>query len=203
MRRVLARCILIVFGMGLVACSPNLPGVPFLAPSTPAGPQKSSPALQASAASIPPPTSGLTQAPTPNPTEAFTPIPTFTATGAPLTPVTQNTTAAQATGTVTAVTPTSIESISLDKLPPGTIYKRVRIENQAHEQMDISLHGTTKQGLHTVIEYNNVKNMTVEVPDGDYVYVFYVGGHRLVGSFSLLHESSVVLTVYKDRVAVH
>jgi hypothetical protein len=102
--------------------------------------------------------------------------------------------------TATATVP---ELISLDKLPPGTIYKRVRIENRSRSQMDISLHCTTLKGLQTVLEYENVKNLSVEAPDGNYIFVVYAGGRQMTGGFSLLTVPSLTITVYADRVAVH
>jgi hypothetical protein len=114
---------------------------------------------------------------------------------------------ATATGTLAPIEPTPTatvpELISLDKLPPGTIYKRVRIENRSRSQMDISLHCTTLKGLQTVLEYENVKNLSVEAPDGNYIFVVYAGGRQMTGGFSLLTVPSLTITVYADRVAVH
>ncbi len=54
-----------------------------------------------------------------------------------------------------------------------------------------------------MLEYENVRNLTVQAPEGSYVYVVYVGGRRMIGDFSLLHVPGATLTVYKDRVALH
>jgi hypothetical protein len=124
----------------------------------------------------------------------------LTATGIPTTALPFSPTAPTAQPTETA---TILVSVSLDKLPPGTVYKRVRIENRSRTQMDISLHCTTIQGLQTVLEYENVKNLAIEAPEGKYVYVVYVGGRQFVGAFSLLDMPNATITVYADRVAIH
>jgi hypothetical protein len=203
-----ARCLVLAAGAFLAACAPGFPSLPALAPiATPASPLPLSTATAAA-------TSTPVIAPTSSPTATltFTPIPSLTptavvetaltpgagATGSPaasFTPVVLGT--LQATGTATLVEP-----ISLDKLPPDTVYKRVRIDNESRAQMDISLHCTTHQGLHTILEYTNVRNLTIEAPEGDYVYVVYVGGRQIVGTFSLRHVPSVYITVYKDHVTV-
>lgn len=196
MRRVAARLVIFACGISLAACIPNLPGLTSFTQPTAASVAQPSPVPLVVATA----TSSPTAIPSDTPTAVFTPIPTLTATVGVATALTQT---IASTVLVPTTTPTFVESVSLDKLPPNIPYKRVRIENQAHEQMDISLHCTTVQGLQTVIEYNNVRNLTIDAPNGDYVYVFYVGGHRLMGGFSLLHVPSVTLTVYKDRVVIH
>ncbi len=192
----------------MAACMPGLPTLPALAPVAPTA----SPAPLATA--TPAATNTPVIAPTSTPTAAptFTPIPSLTPTavtetalspGAALTgsPAASGTPVAGTTATA-AGTATLVEPISLDKLPPDTVYKRVRIDNESKAQMDISLHCTTHQGLHTILEYTNVRNLTIEAPEGDYVYVVYVGGRQIVGSFSLRHVTSAYITVYKDHVTV-
>lgn len=154
-----------------------------------------------------PPASTATLAPTETPTAlpSFTPIPTLTPTRnttAAVSPAAGATTTAVASTVSASATVAVDEPISIDKLPKDTVYKRVRIENATRSQMDISLHCTTPQGLHTILEYEGVKHLTVEAPDGDYVYVVYVGGRQIVGSFSLRHVPGVLLTVYSDHVTV-
>lgn len=194
MRRVAALCTAIALGSGLVACIPNLPGLPFAGAPSPVADLQPTSVPSATMSPI------ATSTTVSSPTAAFTPIPTFTPANVAATGTAQAATPSAGTSTATA---TAAQSISLDKLPAGTVYKRVRIENRAREQMDISLHCTTVKGLHTVIEYTNVRNLLIQAPEGDYVYVFYVGGHPLMGSFSLVKVPSVTITVYKDHVAIH
>ena len=68
--------------------------------------------------------------------------------------------------------------------------------------MDISLHCTTRSGQQAVLEYGNVRNITIDAPVGDYVYVVYVGGRKIVGSFSLRRLPDATITVYADHVSV-
>ncbi len=181
---------------------PGLPTLPALAPAAPTA--TPAPLSTATAAATDTPVIAPSNSPTPAAT--FTPIPSLTPTAGLETALSPSvlatgtlgiTTTPQATGTATLV-----EAISLDKLPPDTVYKRVRIDNESHAQMDISLHCTTHQGLHTILEYTNVRNLTIEAPEGDYVYVVYVGGRQIVGSFSLRHVPSAYITVYKDHATV-
>ncbi len=181
---------------------PGLPTLPALAPVAPTS--SPSPLSTATVAATNTPVLAPTSSPTPAPT--FTAIPTFTPTAAAQTEASPS---GATTGTpavsgspLPTGTATLVEPISLDKLPRDTVYKRVRIENESHAQMDISLHCTTQQGLHTILEYTNVRNLTIEAPEGDYVYVVYVGGRQIVGSFSLRHVTSAYITVYKDHVTV-
>ncbi len=200
MWRVAARCIVLACGLSLAACLPNLPGILASTPVPSTQSVEVSPTSQATSTL----TSSLTATPVPtylaNTSGTFTAIPTFTPTGNPGTAVTATGTAPTTEPTETA---TVLEPVSLDKLPPSTVYKRVRIENQSRSQMDISLHCTTVKGLQTVLEYENVKNISIQAPDGNYIYVVYAGGRQMTGSFSLLTVPSLIITVYKDRVAVH
>ena len=202
MRRATAYCLVLVCGLSLASCVPNLPA---LLPPTPIPSTQlvdSSPTAQATPGITSSPTATLAPANPVSTAIPFTAIPTFTPTGSPppLAPVTD-------TGTPPTMEPTStatvLESISLDKLPPGTLYKRVRIRNRSHSQMNISLHCTTLQGLQTVLEYANVRNLSIQAPDGNYIYVVYAGGRQMSGSFSLLSVPSVTITVYADTVTVH
>ena len=182
----------------MAACAPGLPTLPALAPAA------STPTLVPLSSA----TAGFTNTPvlavTDTPTVTFTPIPSLTPTGTSAGALTASplATGSPAASTTPVGTATVFEPISIDKLPRDTVYKRVRIDNVAHAQMDISLHCTTRQGLHTILEYDNVKHLTIEAPDGDYVYVVYVGGRKIVGGFSLLHATSAYITVYKDHVTV-
>ncbi len=177
------------------SCLPALPGQTAIQSpaSTPtAGSQPISAATATSTVtSSPEPSLTPTLAPTPT----FTPIPTFTPTSGPVV----------VTGTPNAVVNLTVvpgESVSLDKLPANTIYEVIVINNQSGTQVDISLHCTTIHGLQTVLEYNHVKHLIIQAPQGYYVYVAYVGGKMLSGGFSFLTQSKRSITIYRDRVVI-
>lgn len=130
------------------------------------------------------------------PTATFTPIPTFTPTNDP--------TIASALSTNADISLTLVpgESISLDKLPAGTVYGTIVINNNSETEADISLHCTTIHGLHTILEYNHVKHIAIQAPQGNYVYVVYLGSKMLSGGFSFLTLQKRSITIYKDRVVI-
>jgi hypothetical protein len=139
------------------------------------------------------------------PTSQFTPIPSFTSAVEPAIEVPLIVTAIpiSVTGIFISDTATPIESVGIDKLPSNTIYKPVHIQNISGKQVDITLHCTTNKGLQTILEYKNVKNLFTDLPEGDYVYVIFVGGRQLVGSFSFMTAAKLFITIHKDRVAIH
>ena len=200
MWRVAARWIVFGLGLSLSACLPNLPGL--VRPASPSAVKSlaSSPASQGTFSATSLPTASASPMHLVNSGTSFTAIPSFTATLAPGSTVAITDTPSAIALPVTA---TMLDSISLDKLPESTVYKRVRIQNQSRSQMDISLHCTTVKGLQTVLEYNNVRNLSIQAPDGDYIYVIYVGGRQMTGGFTLLTVPSLTITVYSDRVAIH
>ncbi len=203
MWRVAAYCLALLLASSSAACLPDLPSLirPTSLPATPLVQPNSS--AQATATLVATPLIGAAPTTFVDTSGTFTPVASFTPSTGAASPAATIITTATIQPTQLTGTPTVFESVSLDKLPPGTVYKRVRIENQSHSQMDISLHCTTIQGLHTVLEYEKVKNLTIEAPEGDYIYVVYVGGRPMSGSFSLLRVPNVTITVYADRVAIH
>jgi hypothetical protein len=142
---------------------------------------------------------------TPIPTDRFTPIPSFTSTLAVDHFVSSITPVVPFTDTAVAITstPGSIGSVEIDKLPADTLYKPVRIQNSSGKQVDITLYCTTNKGFQTILEYNNVGNLFTAIPEGKYSYVIFVGGRQLVGGFSFLTARKLLITIYKDRVAIH
>ena len=148
------------------------------------------------------------------PTDQFTPIPSFTpfvsqgfeasATLPPTSPVDfLIDTVPPVIDTFTTSTSTPAVSVSLEKLPSNTVYKPVHVQNLSREPVDLTFQCTTLKGLETVIGYNNIKNLFTVLPEGNYEYVFFVGGRQMVGSFSFIDAPKLFITIYKDRVAVH
>ncbi len=206
LRRVAAHIVVLALSLTLTACLPSLQNL--VIPTIPA-PQAMSPAAPLPAASALPSATAL---PTTTPTAPFTPIATFTPGGGTSTTPspTPSSTGTQPTPTgptamfTQAAAPGTLPvSVNMDKLPRDTVYKPVVIRNKSHAQMDISLHCTTHQGLQTVIEYEHVRTLSDEIPECDYVYVVWVGGRQIVGSFTLYRISDIAITVYAQRVEVH
>lgn len=200
MWKVAARSLVFASGLWLAACLPNLPS--FVSPATvhvtasvEMTPTSAAVVTQTQTTTLVPAATTLV-----NTSGTFTAIPTFTSTNGPEISAVSGMTPTPSLPPETAIV---LESVSLDKLPPGTVYKPVRVENRSRSRMDISLHCTTLRGLQTVLEYEGVKNLTVQAPEGRYVYVVYVGGRQIVGSFELLAAPNLTITVYADRVAIH
>ncbi len=203
MWRVAARCMVLALAVSLAACSTGFPGLIAPAASSGVPSVQSNPTAQATAIFRAPASASAVPTRLMEPLGTYTAIPTFTATTSRgIVPTFASPTALSQPAQPTA-TATIAESVSLDKLPKDTVYKRVRLENQSGRQMDVSLHCTTVHGLQTVLEYESVRNLTVQAPEGYYIYVLYVGGRQRSGSFSLLSVPSVTITVYPDRVVVH
>ena len=86
--------------------------------------------------------------------------------------------------------------------PRGTATSNVRLSNKSKAQAYISLQGTTSDGTEVIREYPVERSFTAKVPAGWYVYVVWVGGKKMVGQFNLPGDTSISLTIYKDRIDV-
>lgn len=40
------------------------------------------------------------------------------------------------------------------------------------------------------------------LPQGNYVYVVYVGGRQIIGSFSFFIAQKLIISIYQDRVVI-
>lgn len=148
---------------------------------------------------------------TPTETPVLLPSPTQTATpdttGTPTLTVTPGGPTATFTLTPTSTaTPTATSGglafVPVDELPPGTKFSRVRIDNRSGGEVNVSLQCTTHNGYFTIIEFHFRHSLSADVPQGRCVYVVWVGGNKMVGSFTL-GANRVILTINKDSVAVH
>lgn len=100
-----------------------------------------------------------------------------------------------------APTPTKeLVPLSWGDAPAGSPEGKVRLSNQAHSEVYVSLQGTTRDGLTVIREYPVNGSMTVKVPAGWYVYVAWVGGVKFVGEFNLRKDADVSLTFYRNKV---
>ena len=210
MKRVaLTGCIALASGLILAACLPVIPKPVQVNLSTPT---LSADILQSpESTSTPTSTLAIAASSTPSliPTSTFTPIPSFTptlgntetATSVGLTPT------IEITGTTVPAELTAI--IITDTATPfgfdgrlNTIYGPVHIQNKSHLQVDLSFHCTTSKGLEIITEFNNVRNVVTTLPQGNYVYVIYMGGRQSVGSFSYLTVRKLSFTIFQDGVVI-
>jgi hypothetical protein len=213
-RMVFAVIVLLLIG----ACLPtNL--IPTIAPQptshvlqftetiTPLDPTQTSTALptftpvSGTETSVPPTTSPL-----PSATETATtaPIPNLTTTPATATEISTNSTALTSTlAVVGAVTVTTTpHKLTYGTLPPEVPFSDISLTNRSKVEAYISLQVTTVEGRKTIIEYPVHGTINFQSPIGDYLYVAWVGGNKMVGTFRLNKEQELSITLYKDRVVI-
>lgn len=137
-------------------------------------------------------------------TASLTPPPNLTATLATSTDLPQNLTV---TSTVTSppagasLTPT-LGILKYGTLPPAVPFNTITLWNRSKAQAYISLQVTTNEGYFTIIEYPVEGQVRVKAPLGSYVYVAWVGGNKMTGSFRLTSTDSLVITLFKDKVVI-
>jgi LysM repeat protein len=91
---------------------------------------------------------------------------------------------------------------SWGSVPNGTPHASVRLSNKSKTEVYISLQGTTHEGDDVIREYPVDGTMVVRVPAGWYVYVAWVGGRKIVGQFNLIADTTITLTINKDKITV-
>ena len=153
-------------------------------------------------------TSTFTSAPEALPTETDT----MTATLAAVDP-----TLVVPTGTFEAVTGTPVPDnlpvgsattthtpavLTYGTLPPAVPFAYVTLVNRAKTQAYISLQVVTAEGGPTIIEYPIRGRIKIQAPIGQYLYVAWVGGRKIVGEFRLHHEDDLEILLYRDRIEV-
>ena len=137
-------------------------------------------------------------------TASLTPPPNLTATLATSTDLPQGLTV---TSTVTSapagasLTPT-LGILKYGTLPPAVPFNTITLWNRSKAQAYISLQVTTNEGYFTIIEYPVEGQVRVKAPLGSYVYVAWVGGNKMTGSFRLTSTDSLVITLFKDKVVI-
>ncbi len=87
-------------------------------------------------------------------------------------------------------------------LPPNLPYSGIELVNKSKAEAYISLQATTKDGYTTILEYPVGNLFAIQAPVGKYKYVAWVGGNKIVGSFTLGNGSDLRITIYKDRVEI-
>jgi hypothetical protein len=169
---------------------------------------------QAPTAIVESPTTAPTQTDTALPT--LTPVPateTFTSTpdvflnptSTPLSP--ENLTTTPITDTATAVsfpssvTPTPTNGIlTYGTLPPAVPFNTIKLWNKSKAEAYISLQ--QQDGKEAIIEYPVKGLISVDIPLGQYIYVAWVGGKKMTGSFKMGEFDSITIFLYKDRIVI-
>lgn len=87
-------------------------------------------------------------------------------------------------------------------LPPEVPFASVILINKAKAEAYISLQVTMPDGKYSIIEYPVEGTIKIKAPIGQYLYVAWVGGNKMVGNFRLHDNEDAVITLYKDRVTI-
>jgi hypothetical protein len=87
-------------------------------------------------------------------------------------------------------------------MPPNLPYGDIKVLNRSKADVYISLRCVTKDDYVTIIEFPVKGYATTRAPAGQYTYVVWVGGNKLVGSFSLAKSEDLTINIYKDRVGI-
>lgn len=126
------------------------------------------------------------------------------------TPVTATNLPVNLTATVAGVTtipgqPTLTPTLGILRygtLPPAVPFNTVTIWNKSKAQAYISLQVTLNDGRYAILEYPVERIVNVKAPLGNYIYVAWVGGKKMVGSFKLTSTSDLTITLFKDKVVI-
>jgi len=87
-------------------------------------------------------------------------------------------------------------------LPPNLPSSSIFLVNRSKADAYISLRCVTKDGYVTILEYPVNGTVKVKAPVGQYTYVAWVGGRQFAGSFSLLKDNDLQITLFKDKIVV-
>lgn len=87
-------------------------------------------------------------------------------------------------------------------LPPAVPFSNITLINRAKTQAYISLQVVTAQGGPAILEYPVSGRIKIDAPVGQYLYVAWVGGRKMVGEFRLHRDEDLEITLYRDRVEI-
>lgn len=122
-----------------------------------------------------------------------------------------------ATGTFDATTSTAVPAtfpvgpattthtpaiLTYGTLPPAVPFARITLVNRAKTQAYISLQVVTAEGGPTIMEYPVRGRIKIEAPIGQYLYVAWIGGRKMVGEFRLHQDDDLELLLYRDRIEI-
>lgn len=163
---------------------------------------------------LPPVVAPATDTPVPPPAAPPSDTPTiefFLASPVPnLTTTLETATNAPVQGLATATLPVSgpatstatLGILTYGTLPPAVPFSSVTLVNKSKTQAYISLQVTTVQGGPTIIEYPVEKTVRIKAPIGEYLYVAWVGGRKMVGNFKLHKNEELTITLFRDKVVI-
>jgi len=152
-----------------------------------------------------------------SPTSTFTPVMLPSETETTTATATVDPVLAAATGTFEVFTSTPFATpfpsghattthtpavLTYGTLPPAVPFAYVTLVNHAKTQAYISLQVVTEEGGPTIMEYPVRGRIKVQAPVGQYLYVAWVGGRKMVGEFRLHREDDLEILLYRDRVEV-
>lgn len=136
------------------------------------------------------------------PASSTTPAPNLTTT--PVTATSgpgDNPTATKAAPGSLTVTPT-LGVLLYGTLPPAVPSIKITVVNKSRAQAYISLQNHPPGGPVAYLEYPVRNQVKVDAPLGYYVYVVWVGGRQITGSFSLHKDDDLTITIFKDKVEI-
>jgi len=87
-------------------------------------------------------------------------------------------------------------------LPPAVPFSQVTLINRAKTQAYISLQVVTTEGGPTILEYPVSGQVRIKAPIGNYLYVAWVGGRKMVGEFRLRRDEDLSIILYRDRIEI-
>lgn len=138
-------------------------------------------------------------------------------TASPTSPVLLDPAMAAGTGTFEAITSTPVSGtlpvgpatdtltpgiLTYGTLPPAVPFAYITLINRARTQAYISLQVVTAEGGPTIIEYPVRGQIKIQAPIGQYLYVAWVGGRKMVGEFRLHKENDLEILLYRDRIDI-
>ncbi len=200
----------LAFALLVIACLPTspIPGIAtpttvIQASSTPVSPTETLPPTETPVLLNPTVTPAV-ESPAAGSTVIASLLPNLTATFATSTdvPANPNNTA---TATLASGQPTLTPTLGILKygtLPPAVPFNSITLWNRSKAQAYISLQVTTIEGYFTIIEYPVERQVRIKAPLGSYVYVAWVGGNKMTGTFSLTSADSLIITLFKDKIVI-
>ncbi len=87
-------------------------------------------------------------------------------------------------------------------MPPALPSSPVTLVNKAETQAYISLQLSVVDGKVAILEYPVETVVTIDAPVGEYIYVAWVGGRKMVGTFTLHHGRGVTINLHRTEVTI-
>lgn len=171
-------------------------------PTTVPPTQTSTPVLAVSSPTLEATVTASAAASSSTPASSATPAPNLTTT--PVTATSgpgDNPTATKAAPGNLTVTPT-LGILLYGTLPPAVPSVKITVVNKSRAQAYISLQNRPPDGPAAFLEYPVRNQVKVDAPLGYYVYVVWVGGRQITGSFTLHKDDDLTITIFKDKVEI-